>query len=150
MPGSLWDSKAWPHYPAITRLARAAGFKVVVLGAPSEAALCAEAAGADGLDLCGRTSLKEAAAWLRGAAAALGNDSGLSHLAAAVSTPVVVLYGPTDPTGPVVWGPRVTVLRRTDVPCAPCYLRGCKVAGHPCLAGLGPETVWAGLRALIG
>lgn len=149
MPGSLWASKAWPHYPAIARRARAEGLQVVVLGAPAEAALCAEAAGTDGLNLCGRTTLKEAAAWLQGAVAVLGNDSGLSHLAAAVSTPVVVLYGPTDPTGPVIWGPRVTVLRRTDVPCAPCYLRQCKVEGHPCLAGLGEAEVWASLRGII-
>ncbi|MCC6585404.1 MAG: hypothetical protein IT168_01685 [Bryobacterales bacterium] len=50
------------------------------------------------------------AEWLAGAAAYVGNDSGISHLAAAVGVPVVVLFGPTDPR---VWSPRaskVTVL----------------------------------------
>jgi len=149
MPGSLWPSKAWPHYPAVTRLARAQGFQVAVLGAPAEAALCAGAAAPGGMDLCGRTTLKEAAAWLRGAAGALGNDSGLAHLAAACGTPLVALYGPTDPSGPVIWGPRVGVLRRPGVPCAPCYRRECPVPGHPCLADLDPAAAWQTLRELL-
>lgn len=149
MPGTLWASKAWPHYPDITRMARAEGFQVVVLGAPGEAALCARAAEPGGIDLCGRTSLKEAAAWLKGAAAALANDSGLAHLAAACATPLVALYGPTDPGGPVIWGPRVRALRRPGVPCAPCYQRNCPVPGHPCLEGLDPATVWRSLRDLL-
>ena len=149
MPGSLWESKAWPHYPEITRLARSEGFRVVVLGSASEAALCANAAGTEGLNLCGQTSLKEAAAWLQGAAAALGNDSGLGHLAAACRTPLLALYGPTDPSGPVIWGPRVQVLRRTDLSCAPCYQRTCPIQGHPCLADLDAARVWQALKGLL-
>ena len=58
--------------------------------------------------------LYELARWLAGASVYIGNDCGISHLAAAVGTPVVVLFGPTDPA---VWAPRgpsVTVLSPFD------------------------------------
>jgi heptosyltransferase-2 len=151
MPGSTWPSKAWPaaHFRALAARARGEGLAVAVLGVPSEAAICAEVAEGLGTDLCGRTSLKEAAAWLRGARGAVGNDSGLSHLAAATGTPVVALYGATDPGGSTPWGPKARALRVNGVPCAPCFLRDCTVEGHPCLARLAPDEAWEALEALV-
>jgi heptosyltransferase-2 len=151
MPGSTWPSKAWPreHFQEICRIARREGLGVVVLGTPVEREICdfvgLEATG----NLCGRTSLVEAAAWLRGAWAALGNDSGLSHLAAACSTPTLALYGATDPGGSTPWGPRTSGLRLDGIPCAPCFKPHCRVEGHPCLAGIGPERVWRALQELV-
>ncbi len=144
MPGSLWPSKAWPvgHYRALLLKARTEGFQVAVLGSQSEASVCDEVAGVEGLNLCGTTSLPEAAAWLRGAKAAIGNDSGLSHLAAACSTPVLALYGATDPGGSAPWGPQTATWMRSGIPCAPCFKRNCFVEGHPCLDGIAMEEVW--------
>ena len=151
MPGSTWASKAWPaeSYRMILLRARLEGFAVAVLGSPDEAAVCAEVAGTEGLDLCGRTSLQEAAAWLRGARGALGNDSGLSHLAAACGTPTLAIYGATDPRGSTPWGPKSRGLRRNDVPCAPCFLPACAVEGHPCLTRIGSDEAWKALMELI-
>jgi heptosyltransferase-2 len=151
MPGSTWPSKTWPkeHFLALTRKARTEGLGVAVLGSPDERAIC-DFVGQDAThNLCGRTSLVQAAAWLHGARAALGNDSGLSHLAAACGTPTLALYGATDPGGSSPWGPRSMVLRLDGIPCAPCFKRECTVAGHPCLAGLEPGRVWASLSALL-
>ena len=78
-----------------------------------EAETCRRVAQEGALDLCGQTSLKEAAAWLRSARAAVGNDSGLSHLAAACGTPTLALYGATDPGGSTPWGPRTRALRNS-------------------------------------
>lgn len=144
MPGSLWPSKAWPtaHYRALLLKARAEGFQVAVLGSSNEAFACDQVAGIEGLNLCGTTSLAEAAAWLRGAKAAIGNDSGLSHLAAACSTPVLALYGATDLGGSAPWGPQSTTLMRAGIPCAPCFKRNCVVEGHPCLDGISVDEVW--------
>lgn len=144
MPGSTWPSKAWPteHFQALVRRARTEGFEVAILGTPNEADICAAVAGEAARNLCGRTTLKEAAAWLRGAQCAIGNDSGLSHLAAACGTPVVGVYGATDPGGSTPWGPSSSALRRLDVPCAPCFKPQCTVDGHPCLVGIRPEAVW--------
>lgn len=151
MPGSTWATKSWPaaHFRTLVLQARSAGLEAVVLGTPNEAALCAEVAGSEGLNLAGKTTLKEAAAWLRGAWAAVGNDSGLSHLAAACGTPIVALYGATDPGGSAPWGPRTLALKREGLPCAPCFKPQCTVEGHPCLAGLHPDVVWERVRELL-
>jgi heptosyltransferase-2 len=151
MPGSTWPSKAWPepHFRELARIARSGGMDIVVLGVPAEAETCRFVAQDAALDLCGRTTLKEAAAWLRGAAAAVGNDSGLSHLAAACGTPILALYGATDPGGSTPWGPRSRALRRSGLPCSPCFKPDCYVDGHPCLAGIAPEDVWKELQALL-
>ncbi len=78
MPGSTWPSKAWPreHFLDLARRARREGVAAVVLGVPDEAAICAFVAQEGGLDQCGKTTLKEAAAWLRGAWAAVGKRFG--------------------------------------------------------------------------
>lgn len=151
LPGSTWASKSWParHFRTLVLRARSEGFAIIVLGSPDEAALCADVAGDEAVNLAGRTSLKEAAAWLRGAAGAIGNDSGLSHLTAACGTPILALYGATDPEGSAPWGPRVRTLRREGVPCAPCFKPVCTVEGHPCLDGLGPEEVWSTFQELL-
>jgi heptosyltransferase-2 len=151
MPGSTWPSKAWPvaHYRALLLQARSEGFALAVLGSPDEAATCAAVAGVEGINLCGQTTLKEAAAWLRGAAAVLGNDSGLSHLAAACGAPGLALYGATDPGGSTPWGPQSQGLRKEGVPCAPCFKPHCFTPGQPCLTEIGPDQVWIKLRSLI-
>ncbi|BDU75002.1 glycosyltransferase family 9 protein [Mesoterricola silvestris] len=151
MPGSTWPSKAWPreHFRELARLARREGFAVAVLGTPDEREVCDFVAQDATHNLCGRTSLVEAAAWLRGARGALGNDSGLSHLAAACSTPTLALYGATDPGGSTPWGPRTAGIRLDGIPCAPCFKPLCTVDGHPCLAGIGPDRAWKTLMDLV-
>lgn len=151
MPGSMWPSKSWPaaHFRQLALRATGEGWSVVVLGSKAEASLCAEVAEGIGLDLSGRTGLREAAAWLRAAKAVVGNDSGLSHLAAATGTPVLALYGATDPGGSAPWGPKAAILRLGSPDCSPCFKRECPVEGHPCMAGLTPERVWEALQGLI-
>jgi heptosyltransferase-2 len=151
MPGSTWPSKAWPResFRALAALARLEGFQVAVLGSSGERDICDDVAREADYNLCGRTSLVEAAAWLRGARAAVGNDSGLSHLAAACGTPTLAMYGATDPDGSTPWGPRSRALRLDGIPCAPCFKPECTVPGHPCLAGIAPDRVWQALRSLF-
>jgi heptosyltransferase-2 len=122
---------------------------VVVLGTPNEAEICAEVARNATRNLCGQTSLKEAAAWLHGARAAVGNDSGLSHLAAACGTPVLAIYGATDPGGSTPWGPKSKAIRRNDLACAPCFKPNCPLEGHPCLEGIRAESVWETLTQFL-
>lgn len=95
----------------------------------------------DALDLSGRTPLSVAAGVLAGARAALGNDSALSHLAAACGIPVVVAFGPTDPAVTRPYGPWVRVVRDESLPCLVCQQGACTVLGHPCMKKLEPSLL---------
>jgi ADP-heptose:LPS heptosyltransferase len=112
-PGAGSPAKVWPDFPALVRRLTRVGLPVVVLTGPAETA----AAGA----LAARAALPEArlardlplrglVALLEHAALFVGNDSGLSHLAAVVGVATLVLFGPTEPQAWTPLGPRVAVL----------------------------------------
>lgn len=110
------------------------GGRVVALGTRREAAVADEVvAGLDGAqNLAGRTTLHEVMAILAACRCAVANDSGIMHLAGALNTPGVAVFGCTDPvlTGPVAgqW-----VLLMEKLGCAPCFKRRCQITGSDCL-----------------
>ena len=110
LPGAArGPSKQWPadHFVATAKqIASLRPCRFAILGATGEAQLCESVAaeiGADAVSLAGKTSLPELVAALARCSVVLCNDSGGMHLAAAVGTPVVAMYGITDPhkTGPI-------------------------------------------------
>ncbi|MCW2248173.1 lipopolysaccharide export system permease protein [Azospirillum fermentarium] len=120
-PTANWLSKEWPadRFAAVARTLTAAGGplaggRVAVLaagGAEAERARPVLAAlGPAGVDLTGRTDPLAAAACLERAALYIGNDSGLMHIAAAVGTPTLGLFGPGYPERYAPWGPRARVV----------------------------------------
>lgn len=106
-PGARWASKQWPE-DRFAKLAHAlfdAGWAVALSGSPGERELCdqvVERADCPVANMAGETSLRELAALMAEAKLCVSNDSGPMHIAAAQSTPLVALFGPTDPalTGP--------------------------------------------------
>jgi heptosyltransferase-2 len=155
LPGAArGPSKQWPpeHFVALGRLLTSrlrAG--VVVLGSPAEIDLCGRVSaqiGAATLNLAGRTSLPDLIALLRACDLVVANDSGGLHLSAAVGTPLVALYGITDPgkTGPLGATCRVlqqSSVRRRDVP------RDSEEARRS-LAAIRPEQALEAAVALLG
>ena len=99
-----------------------------------------------------KLTLRETAEVLATAGLVVGNDSGLSHMAAAVGTPTVMLFGPTPHLSLGQLPPHVTVLR-TGLECEPCWFRArfqaCAAQMH-CLHRLTVETVERELRMLLG
>ena len=95
--------------------------------------------GKGGVDLTGKTRLLQLAAILERCQLLVTNDTGTMHVGAAVGTPVVALFGSTDPitTGP--WGDGHVVIRK-EVPCSPCLKRVCPTA-HQCMEMIGVEEV---------
>lgn len=150
MPGASVPSKAWEseHFKALAQRLHNQGILPVVLGGPAERELGAFVADGHGLNRCGDT-LVEAAAWMRGSLGAVGNDSGLSHLAAACGTSVLTLYGPMDPGMFTPHGPRVRTLQRDPLPCMPCGKDHCPLEGHPCLHDITPGQVWHELEPML-
>jgi lipopolysaccharide heptosyltransferase II len=150
-PGARWASKLWPA-ASWARLAaglQARGFQVALTGSRSDQPLVTEITAktpAPVLNLAGRTSLAELAAILRRARLAVTTDTGTMHLAAALATPVVALFGPTAPwrTGP--FGAGHQVLRR-ELACSPCFKRQCPEL--KCLNDLSPEMVEAACEKIL-
>ena len=91
-----------------------------------------------GINLGGQTTLLELAQVYKKARLVITTDSGPMHLAAAVGTPVVALFGPTDParTGP--YGEGHTIVR-AGLPCSPCFLKKCQT--RKCMQDISPEQV---------
>ena len=149
-PANLWPSAAWTELA--TRLADKHGAeRIALVGGPSDRAT-AEAVCARGpRGLCntvGQLSLQETAGLLAVSDLFVACDTGPLHMAVAVGTPVLALFGAADPcrTGP--FGQAQAVLSH-PVPCAPCRQRHCTVAGHPCMNELTVEGVWQGLNARL-
>lgn len=140
--------KAWP-VERFSQVARqlACESPVVLVGNQAERAtaegLAAELPGV--FSIAGKTPLDVLAAVMAGARLYIGSDSGPLHLAAAMGTPVVALYGPTDParTGPHGQG-HIVLNRRLE--CAPCQ-RGCE--SRRCMAGITVEEVLAAAGKLL-
>ena len=129
-PGGGWKSKLWPaeRFGAVARGLRARGLASLVTWGPGEDALAdrvvSAAEGAAHRSFA--TTLREYVALARRARVVVAADTGPMHLAAAVGTPVVALFGPTDPARNGPFSPDDEVVRRVP-PCAPCHRRACPV-----------------------
>jgi heptosyltransferase-2 len=106
-------------------------------------------AGITAVNLIGRTSLGELIGVVARCAAFVSNDSGATHVAAALGVPVTAVFGPTDErvTAPVSAGPADVIVR--DVFCRPCLLRECPI-DHRCMKRIDVDTVLASVSAHLG
>ncbi len=127
-PGGGWASKLWPaeSFGELARGLRARGLASVVTWGPGEEALAERAvAASDGAAVRSfPTSLLDYVELARRARVVVAADTGTLHLACAVRTPVVALFGPTDPARNGPFDPADAVRRRVP-PCAPCHRRVC-------------------------
>jgi heptosyltransferase-2 len=144
-PAKVWPSERVEKF---CRTATATGAVPVLLGTPGEEAQAREIVAASAVpSIVGRDSPALLPAVLAELDGLVAGDTGVAHLAAALGTPVLTLFGPTDPARSAPRGP-VTVLRH-PVPCAPCFYRTCPI-DHPCLTGIEPRAVVEAARALVG
>lgn len=165
--GGYSTARIWPveRFAGVAKaLAVKDGAGIVVLGGPDEEAAAAQLeamldAGGKVLNLAGRTTIHQTAAVIERCDLFLGNDSGPMHVAAAVETPVVAVFGPSNRQA---WGPYTPAgkasIHRTvsrDLPCMPCFYRahslglreGCGT--RPCLTGLPVGPVLAACREAL-
>ena len=142
-------AKTWPLERVVEfcRLLDAVGAHAVLLGTEHEAPAAAIiAAQAPAAMLAGRDRPALLPSLLAELDALVAGDTGVAHLAAALGTPVVALFGPTDPA---LSAPRGRALALTHpVPCAPCFYRVCPIE-HPCLRGLDAPRVRDAVLTLI-
>src|ERR1700687_286701 len=148
-PGSVGASKRWTYYPEAARLLAESGLDVWVVGGPGETALAAEIAATGGpqvRDLTDHTGfdLRSGIVAMAAANVAISNDSGLMHIAAALGTPTMGIFGPTSPYH---WAPlnglAATVQTKTVVPCQPCHRPICTMNDHRCMRDIPATDVVA-------
>jgi heptosyltransferase-2 len=143
-------AKTWPQERVVDlcRLLDNVGASAILLGTANEAPVAsAVMAQAPAATLVGRDRPALLPALLAQLDALVSGDTGVAHLAAALGTPVVALFGPTDPA---LSAPRGHTISLTHpVPCAPCFYRVCPIE-HPCLRGLDAVRVRDAVLTLIG
>ncbi len=145
-PASLRPIKAWPaaHFAILADELEARGIKTVFVGGPNDREVVAQIIAAmthSPLDAAGKTNLRQLAALLSRCDLLVSADTGPMHIAAGVGTPVVALFGPTDPrrTGP--GGENHLVLTR-DLGCRPCFQKP-TCERFECLSEMAPPDVLA-------
>jgi heptosyltransferase-2 len=143
-PGSVGASKRWTYYPQAAKLLAERGLDVWVVGGPAEKALAQEVAAAGGprvRDLTG-PDLRNGILAMAASSVAISNDSGLMHIAAALDTPTMGIFGPTSP---YLWAPlnglAATVQTKTHLACQPCQRTVCTMNDHRCMRDIPASEV---------
>jgi heptosyltransferase-2 len=156
-PGSVWATKRWPGYPALAA-SLASELPIVVVGGAGDrelaAAIVAACPAGRALDVTGQLSLLASAELLRRAALLVTNDSAPQHLASAVGTPSLTIFGPTVPEfgfGPLAPGSRTAGVQ--GLACRPCDPHGparCPLGHWRCMRDQSADAVVALARAQLG
>ena len=155
VPGTIWETKHWTieGFAAVARQFLNDGFAVALAGTKRDQPRCRQiAAAAPGVcNLSGKTTPAELAALIERAEICVTNDSGAMHLAASLGTPMVSVFGPTNP---VRIGPyqRLESVVRLDLPCSPCNYRRLSQCpfDHACMKQLTSAMVVERIRKILG
>lgn len=152
-PGAVGPSKRWTTagYAALARRFLAEGFAIWVLGGPDEKALAAAIIGDSAArDLTG-TDLRDAILAMAAASVAVSNDSGLLHVAAALGTPSIGIFGPTSawhwaPLNPLA----ATIETASALACRPCHKPACRFGHHRCMEDIAADQVFLAVQKALG
>jgi heptosyltransferase-2 len=159
-PGARWPTKMWPweRYAELgKRLSGETGKNIIILGSSDDRELCDRIArhiGGKATNVAGRTTFSEAGAALARSGLLATNDSGLMHMAAAVGTPVLAIFGPTSRE--LGFYPPIdsSSVIETDLPCRPCTTigrSGCPISTHDCMIKITvDQAMGKALRLLEG
>ncbi len=150
-PVAYWETKLWDEAKVAAlcdRIVAELGLPVVFTGESDKGPIAAirSRMRAPAASVAGQTSLRELAALYKMASLLLTTDSGPMHLAAAVGTPVVALFGPTSPerTGPYGEG---HIVIRQGLPCSPCFRKTCDTL--ECMKTIGVAEVFQAVKERI-
>lgn len=158
-PGSIWNTKRWPkeRFVELTKLLAGEGHGVVLVGGKQDTGLCeeirSEAGDENVLNTAGKLSLLQSADAIRRCRAAVSNDSAPMHMAVAVRTPVVAIFGATVPEfGFAPLGERDVVVQTMALPCRPCSIHGgnhCPIRTFVCMKDITAQRVFGEVKKLL-
>lgn len=145
-PGSINSlAKRWPaeRYAILANRLFESGADVALIGSPGELEVSQEVckhAQRQPIVLTGKTTVAEATAIISVADVLITNDTGPAHIGAALRTPTLVIFGPTNPLTTYPFSSSAEIIRRAP-DCAPCMLRDCPI-DHRCMTAVTPEDVF--------
>ncbi|ABE62122.1 Lipopolysaccharide heptosyltransferase II [Nitrobacter hamburgensis X14] len=145
-PGAVGSSKRWTSYAEAARMLAERGIDLWVVGGPNEKAIAAEIVATGGSRVRNLTGhdLRNGILAMAAATLAISNDSGLLHVAAAIGTPTMGIFGPTSPYH---WAPlnglAATIQAKTSIPCRPCHRPVCTMNDHRCMRDIPAAEVVA-------
>jgi heptosyltransferase-2 len=154
-PGAVGPSKRWPteYYADLATRLIAEGLSVWILGGPQEKNIAAEIVRVGKThvrDLTG-PDLRNAILALAAARVAVSNDSGLLHVAAALGTPSIGIFGPTSSWHWAPLNPIAAVIETaTELACRPCHKPVCRFGHHRCMREIGVDQVAIAARRAVG
>jgi ADP-heptose:LPS heptosyltransferase len=153
-PGCKTRANEWPIENFVElgrRLTEKYGFEIIITGGKGDAALATQLTESwgQGISAAGELTVRQSAALLSRCDFHIGLDTGTTHLAAAVGTRCLAIYG--ERNNPGHWYPLGNghMLLFHAVPCAACRLTVCPVPGHPCMRGVSADSAWHCLEELL-
>jgi heptosyltransferase-2 len=146
-PGAEYGpAKRWPpsYFAELARDLTREGDTVWLIGSSKDAPIgddIVRLSGGSCRNLCGKTTLDQAIDLLASARVAITNDSGLMHVAAALGTPLVAIYGSSTPEHTPPMSPLASIVK-IDIACSPCFERTCPLGHFNCMMQLKPQQVY--------
>jgi heptosyltransferase-2 len=157
-PGSVWNTKRWPkeHFIALGRMLLAEGFSLALIGGTDDRQLCFEIESSlesgQVLNAAGSLTLLQSAELIRRCKAIVSNDSAPTHMAVAMRTPVVAIYGATVPEfGFAPQGEHDVVLETQGLSCRPCSIHGgeaCPIKTFVCMRNISADMVFEKIQSV--
>jgi heptosyltransferase-2 len=153
-PGSVWATKRWPYYAELAKALRPRA-RAIIIGSADDTPLAREivqATGGDAIDASGRLTLLGSAELIGRCRVLVTNDSAPLHLASAMNTATVAIFGPTVPAfgfGPLAEA--AAIAEHPALECRPCHPHGpvvCPLGHWRCMRDLAVESVLSRLEAV--
>jgi heptosyltransferase-2 len=159
-PGSVWNTKRWlpERFSELCRMLSGKGIEIVLIGGKEDEELCNEikkAAETENVhSAAGKFSILQSAELIRRCDLLISNDSAPLHLAVAMRTPVVAIFGATSPAfGFAPYGKRDVIVERNDLDCRPCSIHGsdkCPIGTFDCMVGISAKRVFEEVEEIVG
>jgi len=150
---SRWKTKAWPlaHIVKLCELLPRGDIRVVVTGTEADLAAASELMNtlknSKPINLCGKTTVNQLACLIKKCSVYISADSSPIHISAAMDTPFVALFGPTDFRRHLPAVKKCVVIKK-ELPCSPCYKPKCR--DSKCMREITPEEVLEAVDKLLG
>ncbi len=158
-PGTIWNTKRWPadRFAAVCEQIAFENIAIVLVGGREDEILCEEvreiAHIKNVFSVAGKLSLLQSAELIRRCKVLISNDSAPMHLAVAIGTPVVAIFGATVPEfGFAPRGPRDVVIEKKGLKCRPCSIHGgdvCPIKTFECMLSVTPEVVVSKVKLIL-